>query len=377
LKVFISWSGPSSKKVAFVLKDWIPSVIQAVEPFLSSEDIEKGNRWNTDIARELQESTFGIICVTRDNLGSQWLNFEAGALSKVIENTHVAPFLLDVKPSDLGGSPISQFQTTSFDHDDVRQLIQTLNAACSEAGASLTEQRLDSAFETWWPQLEKQRQTLLEEIPKGTKGRSGPSGRTPEGSHILEEILETSRNTQRLLGNTDTKLHRSLETLAEQVSQLLSFQEEQQPRDSRRIRLPRHTMMLRNIVVSGLMSSLDESEMRGISPYLLLMVLSPWKADLPWLYDATSNLAAILMSGADADVKSTAIGGFRQFMRMIVSGHPAYREFIESKEQFPLVEGLFAMVDELLLRGTINDLEMERLVDPAPPLDRNRALAGE
>ncbi|MCL2483300.1 MAG: toll/interleukin-1 receptor domain-containing protein [Propionibacteriaceae bacterium] len=102
MKVFISWSGPLSKKVAQVLKDWIPSVIQAIEPFLSSEDIEKGNRWNTDIARELQESTFGIICVTLENLSAEWLNFEAGALSKTIENTHVAPFLLDVRPSDLG-----------------------------------------------------------------------------------------------------------------------------------------------------------------------------------------------------------------------------------------------------------------------------------
>ena len=81
MKVFISWSGDQSKKIAQLFRDWLPTVIQAIEPFVSSEDIEKGARWNTDIAQELKESSFGLICVTKDNLNSQWLNFEAGALS--------------------------------------------------------------------------------------------------------------------------------------------------------------------------------------------------------------------------------------------------------------------------------------------------------
>lgn len=82
MKVFISWSGERSKKVALIFHEWLPQVIQSLEPFASSEDIEKGSRWNTDIAQELKESTFGLICVTKDNLSAPWLNFEAGALSK-------------------------------------------------------------------------------------------------------------------------------------------------------------------------------------------------------------------------------------------------------------------------------------------------------
>lgn len=77
----------------------------------------------------MKESSFGLICVTRDNLDSQWLNFEAGELSKYINNTYVAPLLFDVKPSDLKGSPISQFQATSFSKDDMKRLIETLNKA--------------------------------------------------------------------------------------------------------------------------------------------------------------------------------------------------------------------------------------------------------
>ena len=87
MKVFISWSGAKSQEVAKVLKQWIPCVIQSVEPYFSSADIDKGARWSTDIAKELQDASFGILCVTKDNLSSSWLNFEAGALSKSIEQS--------------------------------------------------------------------------------------------------------------------------------------------------------------------------------------------------------------------------------------------------------------------------------------------------
>lgn len=101
MKVFVSWSGDKSHKAAVVFRDWLPSVIQSITPYVSSEDIDKGARWSVDIASELEDSTFGLLCVTEENLNAPWLSFEAGALSKAMDKSFVTPFLLDIKRADV------------------------------------------------------------------------------------------------------------------------------------------------------------------------------------------------------------------------------------------------------------------------------------
>jgi hypothetical protein len=72
----------------------------------------------TEIANELQTTNYGIICVTKENIGSPWINFESGALSREIEKSFVTPFLFQLKPSDIQG-PLAQFQAVINEKDDM------------------------------------------------------------------------------------------------------------------------------------------------------------------------------------------------------------------------------------------------------------------
>jgi hypothetical protein len=200
MKVFISWSGDLSRELAVVLRDWIPSVIQAVEPYVSSEDIDKGTRWSTDISVELEGSSFGIICVTPGNVEAPWINFEAGALSKSFDQSNVTPFLLGVKRSEVKG-PLLQFQNTVAKKDDVFKLLKTLNRACGND--ALEEDRLSRTFDVWWPQLEDAIARIEERL--ATPDVPGGDAAVPssEVTEILEEILDLARSQQKILSSPE------------------------------------------------------------------------------------------------------------------------------------------------------------------------------
>ncbi|MFQ5874194.1 MAG: toll/interleukin-1 receptor domain-containing protein [Dehalococcoidia bacterium] len=187
MRVFISWSGERSGTVARALRDWVPNVIQAVRPWMSDSDIAKGARWSSDIALQLEESRVGVICLTPENLQEPWILFEAGALSKTLEDTFVCPYLYDLQSADITG-PLAQFQATKPEKEDTRSLIQTINRALREQ--ALPEPNLNTIFDKWWPDLEKS----LKAVPRPEKKPA------PQRSDrkILEEILELVREQKRL-----------------------------------------------------------------------------------------------------------------------------------------------------------------------------------
>lgn len=187
MKVFISWSGETSKNVAAVIRDWLPTVLQTVKPYFTPSDIEKGARWSAEIASELDSSVAGIFCVTRENINSQWLMFEAGAISKKVDQALVCPILLGLENSDIKG-PLTQFQTTLFEKAEFRKLVTTLNTA--NVANVLEDSVLQMVFEKFWPDLEERVSTILSRDRAANE--NGAALRSER--EILEEILDLSRS---------------------------------------------------------------------------------------------------------------------------------------------------------------------------------------
>jgi len=138
------------------------------------------------MARELDETRVGIICLTPENLNAPWILFEAGALSKTLEETYVCPYLLDVRPADLKG-PLAQFQAATAEEEDTRKVVQTINRALGDE--ALAEERVNKAFERWWPELEGELTDIVpvEGVPKAQRSER----------EILEEVLVSVRAVER------------------------------------------------------------------------------------------------------------------------------------------------------------------------------------
>jgi hypothetical protein len=184
-KAFISWSGETSEAIAKALRNWLPNVLQAVKPYYSPDDIEKGTRWNSEISKSLAECEVGIICLTKNNLNKPWILFEAGALSKNISQSRVSAVLFGIESANISG-PLSTFQNTKFEKPDFKKLVEMINKAGGDT--ALEGSTLDAVFEKWWPDLETDINQVLESAPVEKKTH------TRSDRDLLEEILNLSRS---------------------------------------------------------------------------------------------------------------------------------------------------------------------------------------
>jgi hypothetical protein len=185
MKVFVSWAGESSKAVALALRKVLPNMLQELDVFVSEHDIPSGSRWAMQLAARLQHTNFGIFCLTPESLTSQWLVFEAGALTK-LEEGRACGLLHGLSLSDVTG-PLAQFQHKPLEPEPFEALLQDLN--------KLLEKRLDPASITqihqkWWPDLAE----ALRNIPPEETTPKAVQRSTPE---ILEELVARVRNVER------------------------------------------------------------------------------------------------------------------------------------------------------------------------------------
>jgi hypothetical protein len=194
MKVYISWSGSRSRAVAKVLREFIPTMLQAAHVYTSADDIEPGARWSAEVEQAFHGVDVGVLCITPENLQSPWMLFEAGALSRT--TPHIVPLLLDISPNELVG-PLVQFQALSLSRSDIYQFLRSLNGRLERA---LADETFDRLFDHLWPSFENKIQSVREEnnLPVDTADVHRRPSRSDH--EMLAEVLQIVRR----LGASDT-----------------------------------------------------------------------------------------------------------------------------------------------------------------------------
>ena len=184
MRIFISWSGERSRACATALASWIPEVMPGLLPWLSLASIPAGARWEQEVSKALGELHYGVLCLTPENVSSEWVLFAAGALSKSVSRSRVAPYLLGMEPHELR-LPLSQFQATRGDEEGTWALVRAINAAAPEP---LPEANLSYAFQVHWPFLASVLKTLVEaRVARGMTPEQSPESTGLSASSPVEK----------------------------------------------------------------------------------------------------------------------------------------------------------------------------------------------
>lgn len=310
MKVFISWSGSRSKAVAVALRDWLPLVLQYVKPWVSDKDIGAGDRWAQSIAGELEAANFGIICITPENLQSEWILFEAGALSKSMLDAKVIPLLFKLELSDLSG-PLSQFQAQKIEESGLMEVVKAINKV---ADGQTSEQIVNRLVPQLWPSL----QAELDKIPD-----TQPTDKHMRPQHeILEELVTGVRGLN---------------------TRMREFEPELMERDrlSRRRKMRFHPRMFEEM--SYMAGEMDDA------PTALLLMAGFVRDDYPWLAELLLESYREIRDGGPNEAERT-VTRLRRSVKQLSRGSMMREMIGNSKDAMFMLDELPMFLDMTLHR---------------------------
>lgn len=275
---------------------------------MSQSDIEAGERWATKVAKELEASNFGILAITRENISSPWILFEAGALAKSMEEGRVIPLLLDLDFKDITG-PLAQFQAKKVERQGIVEIVESINRLAEQP---VPEARLAQLLELAWPDLEKK----VSAIPKN---QAVTKHNRPQGE-VLEELVASVRGLDARLGDV---FHY----------------------DS-----PRYRRARRNDPMF-FVEALHVSDTKPGDPLRLLIIASMFRDEVPWLYELAME-AYRAANGGSPHRARTAVKRLWEELRKLRRG-PLLDIFAGSKSMHIAVEEATHLLDREMRQITV------------------------
>jgi hypothetical protein len=190
MKIFMSWSGEKSRAFAEELKPWLEQVLPGTDVWLSSEDIDKGTIWFTEIIGELEKCNCGVLCVTRENHLAPWIHFEAGGMVKGFGKSRVATILLDIDYPELA-QPLNQFNGLRLNRQGAWHLVKSFNKLSDRP---IKDRVLERTFDKFWPDLDSAYGLLFPDSHETARRMSQPLHIVPMPT---DDVLGTATPARR------------------------------------------------------------------------------------------------------------------------------------------------------------------------------------
>jgi len=180
--------GDQAKKIAQGFHQFLPDVVDDVDPFIS-ENIDKGTHWSNVLTGSLNESPCAIVCLTPDSIKSTWVAFETGAVSRAAggldgAKSRIWTYLTGLETTDLQLTPFDGYQATRLTKKDTLRLIRSINGLSPRPNKD--DRLLKRVERESWPDFEK----VLEEACRLT---SKPPAPPVDQVATLSDILQAVR----------------------------------------------------------------------------------------------------------------------------------------------------------------------------------------
>ena len=218
-------------------------------------------------------------------------------------------------------------------------MLKTLNKACNDP---IADSRLETAFDVWYPKLEEELRKLSTSNPEQDNAKKKTT--KDHSSVILEEILELSRDNQKLLKAPVSQLQDDVANIKDAINHMA----QRTSVASDRRRLSKKSFNLFDQII--------HSE-RWNDKTGFLMLLSVFKDEFPWIYAMGVEFITVVNSNASGEEKTSFAREFKDLLEFSFNTPIFLDGFNYSGEQSRILRDagyyLFRLVDDIIDREVV------------------------
>lgn len=222
--VFLSWSGDQSRKIAELFQTLFNHTFEpTINSFVSSRDIRGGSRSISELFKKLQICNYGICFINSDNVRAPWIQFEAGALSKIVDESRVMILLLDEKCLKLlDDTPLREFQHKLFYKEHIKSIFEEV---IEKFGLTTSKESFMYRFESGWEEFNNKSCVILKENSEVTEHIQQLGHADKEEWDMLKKMLLNIQNSLK------TEYSQSIKESKELVVELRKIVKSMSPED--------------------------------------------------------------------------------------------------------------------------------------------------